>query len=235
MLNALGAESFYIILMTYDKMRQLVIQKMEEKGLNKRQLSIKLGRNEAYIDQYLNRGVPEFLPEDIRANVSEILGIEEDRLKPSGAYRGVGVRKSLLHPEGKGTNELAFGPDQVPILGYANASDEAILLNYDEPIGFALRHPSQKDVKNAYFLEIYDESMSPRYYPGELAAINGDKRPLPKRDCAIELVNGEAYIKQFVRMNEKELICNQLNPPKEWKRPRSQVKAIHAVGGRSDK
>ncbi len=150
-------------------------------------------------------------------------------------YQGMHIKKSLLPLSPKENNEHAFGPDMLPILGYANASDEAILLNYDEPIGFALRHPSQKDAKKAYFLEIYDESMSPRYYPGELAAINGDKRPLPKRDCAIELVNGEAYIKQFIRMNEKELVCHQLNPPKEWKRPRSQVKAIHAVGGRSDK
>lgn len=130
------------------------------------------------------------------------------------------------------TAPYSFGPDTVPILGQANASSKATILNYDEPIGEALRHPNQKGVKNAFYLMIYDESMSPRYYPGERAAVNGGSMPIAKSDCIIELNNGEVYIKQFVKTTAKEVICSQLNPKQEWKRLLSDIKAIHAVVGR---
>lgn len=128
--------------------------------------------------------------------------------------------------------EVQFGPDMVPILGHANGSSDAVMLNINEPIGEAPRHPNQKGVKNAFYLRVYDESMVPRYYPDELAAVVGGMSPAPKKDCIIELMTGEVYIKQFIRMTDKELVCRQLNPAKDWKRPRSEIKAIHAVVGR---
>lgn len=128
--------------------------------------------------------------------------------------------------------QISFGPDMIPILGHANASSSAIMLNHDDPIGEAPRHPNQKGVRNAFYLKIYDESMAPRYYPGERAAVNGGSMPLTKEDCIIEMNNGEAYIKQFVRTTSKDVVCRQLNPDKEWKRALSDVKAIHAVVGR---
>lgn len=125
-----------------------------------------------------------------------------------------------------------FGPDTVPILGQANASSKAVMLNFDDPIGEYPRHPNQKNVKNAYYIRVYDESMSPRYYPGELAAINGNMSPLSKKDCIVQLNNDEVYIKQFVKTTGKEVICRQLNPAREWKCLLVDIKAIHAVVGR---
>lgn len=137
-----------------------------------------------------------------------------------------------LQPKSAGVLPTQFGPDMIPILGHANASSHAMMLNYEEPIGEAPRHPKLSGVKNAYYVEVYDESMSPRYYPKELAAVNGNRSPLPKEDCVIQLTNGEVYIKQFIKTTDKKVICHQLNPSRNWDCLLSDVKSIHAVVGR---
>lgn len=142
-------------------------------------------------------------------------------------------KKSMLKSTMMASNvPTQFGPDMIPIMGHANASSNAMLQNYEEPIGEAPRHPNLSGVKNAYYVEIYDESMSPRYYPKELAAVNGNRTPLSKEDCVIQMNNGDVFIKQFIKTTDKEIVCHQLNPDRAWKKLLSEVKSVHAVVGR---
>lgn len=142
------------------------------------------------------------------------------------------IESGLTRMQPRARTDSEFGPKMVSILGHANGSREALILNFDEPIGEAPQHPHQKGVKNGFALYTKGESMSPRYTPGELVYAIGNRQPLPNQDCIVELKNGEGYVKQFVRLTEKELICRQFNPEKEWKRPASEIKAIHAIVGR---
>jgi hypothetical protein len=50
---------------------------IEERGLDMKTLSLQIGRNETYIQQYLNRGTPRTLKENDRARLAEILGVDE--------------------------------------------------------------------------------------------------------------------------------------------------------------
>lgn len=122
-----------------------------------------------------------------------------------------------------------FGPDLVPIFGHANCSQDAVMINFDEPIGWAPRHPAQAGAENAFNIQVVGDSMSPRHRHAEIARVNGGQIPLRGQDCFIEMNNGEGYLKIYERQTAKEIICNQLNPEKEWKRPLSEVRAIHAV------
>lgn len=127
----------------------------------------------------------------------------------------------------------SFGPDTVPILGQVNGSSEAIVLNLDEPIGEAPRHPHQKGIKNAFALYVKGESMTPRLMSGELIYAIMNRPPLSNQDCVIEMKNnGESYVKQFIKTTDKEIICRQFNPLKEWRRLLTEVKAMHAIVGR---
>lgn len=125
-----------------------------------------------------------------------------------------------------------FGPDTVPVLGNANGSSEAIMLNFDEPIGHLPRHPNQVGMKGAFALYARGDSMFPRYMPGDPVYAISNRPPAKGQDCFVEMKNGEGFIKNFVKQTDKELVCRQYNPAKEWKRHLSDVKAIHAVVGR---
>lgn len=119
--------------------------------------------------------------------------------------------------------------DTIPVLGSANGSSEALVLNFDDPIADTPRHPEQEGFKNAFAMYVIGDSMTPRHRPGEKVYALASLMPKRGQDCIVEMQNGEGYIKTFEEKTKKEVICTQLNPEQKWKRLLSDVKAIHAV------
>lgn len=203
----------------------------EQKGLSQAQLGVMVGRDQTLISK-LENGHIDF-DMTMADKLSEIFDVPLSNLRiglPKNK-RSI-LNTNLLQPRiAESMDRTDFGPDMLPILGYANASSSATMLSFDEPLGYEPRHPNQRGIKNAFFLKVYDESMMPRYNPEERVAVNGSTMPLPKKDCIVEMANGERYLKQFIKITTKEIICRQFNPDREWKRPIEEVKAIHAVVG----
>ena len=54
----------------------------QNKQLNFRDLSRKLGKNDAYLQQYISRGSPSFLPEEERKILSDIINLDINLLTP---------------------------------------------------------------------------------------------------------------------------------------------------------
>ena len=50
-----------------------------------RRLSRELGRNDAYLHQYLYRGTPRQLPEEVRHKLAILLNVEEESLREDDA------------------------------------------------------------------------------------------------------------------------------------------------------
>lgn len=142
------------------------------------------------------------------------------------------VESGLQPMIARSMGDSPFGPDTVPVLGNANGSSEAIVLNFDEPIGEIMRHPNQKGMKNSFALYMHGESMYPRYMEGDPVYAIANRPPSRGQDCIIEMSNGDSFIKHFIKKTAKEIICQQFKPDKEWKRPLADIKAIHAVVGR---
>lgn len=120
----------------------------------------------------------------------------------------------------------------IPVLGHANGSKEAIMLNFDEPIGEVTSHPNQVGMRGAFALYARGDSMGYRYKDGELVYVIANKPPVRGQDCIVEMKNGESYLKEFDRRTNKEIICQQYKPEGIWKRKMEDVKALHAVVGR---
>lgn len=130
------------------------------------------------------------------------------------------------------TLDGVFGEDTVPILGHANGSSDAIMINFHNEIGQAARHPNLKGIKDGFALYAAGDSMSPRYKSGELIYVACKRPPLPGQDCVVEMQDGVGFVKEFSKRTAKEIVCMQYNPEKEWRRLLSDVKAVHAVVGR---
>src|SRR5882757_3785119 len=64
-----------------DLVRKLILEKLQELGLNMAEVSDQLGRNETYLQQFLKRGSPRELHERDRIRLAEILKITEDQLR----------------------------------------------------------------------------------------------------------------------------------------------------------
>lgn len=78
-------------------------------------LSLALGRNPAYLHQYLYRGSPRTLPEEVRLHLAHLLGVNERLLRPQGqggVKDGHNIAISYLdHPSQDG---LAVTPWFIP-------------------------------------------------------------------------------------------------------------------------
>ena len=125
-----------------------------------------------------------------------------------------------------------FGPDQVPVYGYAaGTTDDALNLHNGAEIGRVARHPKQASIKKAFAVYVVGESMIPRFRPGQTLYILPGRWPAAGEDVVVELENGDGYVKEYRRRTQKEIICWQYNPDGEWRRPLNQVRAVHSVAG----
>lgn len=63
-----------------DAVRKLILRRVEERGINLSALSRRLGKNHAYMQQFIHRGVPRKLPEDVRSKLAGALDLDEGLL-----------------------------------------------------------------------------------------------------------------------------------------------------------
>lgn len=61
--------------------RKKIISLVEEKGFDLKSVSLAMGRNHAYLHQFLNRGIPRKLAEEDRERLAIILDISPEDLK----------------------------------------------------------------------------------------------------------------------------------------------------------
>lgn len=92
-----------------DPVRDLIAETADALGRDLAGLSRAIGRNQTYVQQFLKRGIPRNLPEDVREKLANELKLAPERL------RGV--------TPGKG------GPRPVSPAAIATTQDEATVLN----------------------------------------------------------------------------------------------------------
>ena len=69
-------------MITENAIRQRIVDAIERQPVktNLKQLSLMVGRNHAYLHQYLNRGSPRTLPEGIRHRLEQLLHLDPGEL-----------------------------------------------------------------------------------------------------------------------------------------------------------
>jgi phage repressor protein C with HTH and peptisase S24 domain len=80
--------------MHLDPVRTRVLKLIEDRDTDLKNASLKIGKNAAYLHQFIFRGTPKALPEDVRKPLAEFLGVEEDALR----HRRVPPRKPRSKP-----------------------------------------------------------------------------------------------------------------------------------------
>lgn len=68
--------------MELDPTRLRVMKLIQERGTDLKNASLAIGRNAAYLHQYVTRGVPKVLPDDVREPLAVFLGVPASELRP---------------------------------------------------------------------------------------------------------------------------------------------------------
>jgi phage repressor protein C with HTH and peptisase S24 domain len=98
--------------MHLDPVRTRVLKLIEDRDADLKNASLKIGKNAAYLHQFIFRGTPKALPEDVRKPLAAFLGVDEDSLR----HRRVPPRKPRSKPEldEAGDEAAAPRPQRIP-------------------------------------------------------------------------------------------------------------------------
>jgi hypothetical protein len=86
-----------------DTVRALIIARLDQTGQHMTVVSKAVGKSHSYLQQFLRRGIPSVLPEDVREKLGQQLGVPADVLRHS--IPGKGGPKSGPSPDVAATEQ----------------------------------------------------------------------------------------------------------------------------------
>ena len=110
---------------------KLFVLVKQNNAFNLRNLSRSLGRNDAYLQQYIKRGSPNYLPEEERNKLSKILNIDSADLTPPWLKIEKITSKNIFKIKKIDDNKLNYIELPKDLLGNVKVSDESNLFIYE--------------------------------------------------------------------------------------------------------
>ena len=218
--------------MSPDPVRQLIRITLSQRQLNMSAVSKKLGKNHAYLHQFLDRGIPAQLPELVREQLAVILQVPEAQLKGGGSKGSP--------PPRVGRWGTPFVGDKIPVYGAAQGGSEGWFPWNGDVVDYVSRPTHLSGATEAYAVYVAGSSMEPRYYAGELVHIHPGK-PITTGAFVLVQVKPEsegeaprAFIKRLVRRTATKVTFEQFNPPKEIDIKASDIKSMHRIVGTAE-
>lgn len=154
-----------------DQVRYVVQQAVEgDKRLNLRTLSRQLKKNDAYLHQFIYRGTPRQLPEDVRYRLASLLNVHESELRnPTDSPAAIPDTLAVTWldiPASAGHGSIA--PDQ---------HEEAGQLIFDRSFLKQISHGRPDQLR---LMPVKGDSMSPVLEDGDIILVDlADTNPSP--------------------------------------------------------
>jgi hypothetical protein len=129
--------------------RELIKAIVKARNLNMKEISLNvLGKNPAYLQQYIERGVPRRLPEDVRPLLAKVLGVSETQLKEA-------VKSDSGHTGLHSAPDAHSAIGELKVLGMAECGPDGwSLFNGETVIEYVPRPANLRGVPDAYAVYI---------------------------------------------------------------------------------
>lgn len=236
-----------------DAVRKLILEKLAEKRLTMSEASIRIGRNHAYLQQFLKRGIPAQLPERERGELSAVLGVPEDELRgtspalPKKEYAKVSsggeaepqpLNKMLdtgqLRVDNKHMLAPIFGDRDLPVFGTAQGGSGALIVT-DQAVDYVVRPAPLLRVRDGYGMIVTGDSMSPKIENGDTVLVNPHLPPRSGDTCIFRSHADDgtvlAIVKKLRRFTDDVWFVSQHNPAKDYQLKRSEWQVCHVTVG----
>lgn len=217
-----------------DPVRKLIQERADASGQDLKSLSVAIGRNQAYLQQFLKRRVPAKLKEDERRKLAALLDVPETELgAPVGSWSPAVETEPPPQQNARIGAPLQPLPT-VPVYGQAAGGPDGQFVLNGNKVADILAPSSLAGVRGAYAVYVIGDSMVPRYESGETVFVN-PRLPVRKGDYVVAQIAGddgaapEAFVKRFVSRDDKTLRLEQLNPPKPLKFHTQRVVSVHRI------
>lgn len=170
-------------------------------------LSLEVGRNHAYLQQYITRGTPRVLPEDVRAKLAGLLGGAPDD------YRDGGVPVSA--PRSQGGDPVLT----VPIYDIRASAGAGALVEDGEPTGFQpyreqeLSRLTRASTMELAVIQVAGDSMWETLHDGDKVLVDRTVQRVVRDGIYILAFEGELLVKRCQRdLENGDVIVKSDNP-----------------------
>ena len=102
----------------------------------------------------------------------------------------------------------------------------------DAAIDWTARHPAQAGIRQAFALYMPDDSMSPRYFAGEIIYVHPHRPAVPAQDVVVVTHVGVFSVCRLLSADAQVLRVQTFNPASEATIARSDVAGVYAIVGR---
>lgn len=235
--------------------RKLILERLQELGLNMSAASKKIGMNHAYLQQFLKRGVPAELGEVERANLAVLLGVPENELRgtsqklPKREYTRISEIPSppvATHPTKMSDKRLnlvdslsqvntTFGERDLPVYGTEQRGIGGSLVMTNEAVDWVVRPAPLLRVRDGYGMIVTGDSMSPKIENGSTALVNPHLPPRNGDTCVFRKHEEDGTIsvtlKLLRRFTDETWFLHQYEPAKDFSLKRSEWRECHVVIG----
>jgi len=217
-----------------DPVRDLVREAIARRGLDMATVSRQMGRNHAYIQQFLERGSPQTLGEEAREQLAPILGLKPAELR--SAKRAASAEREPPNARIIGPVDLIGPGERIPVLGQAVGGSDGRFLFNGETMAEIFAPSQLWGVRNAYAVYVSGDSMEPRYFAGETIYVNPHMPARQGDFVVVQIIEDPeepptGYVKQFVSMTGDKLRLRQFNPAKDMTFDRARVMSVHKIVG----
>ncbi|MDA9930051.1 peptidase S24 [Alphaproteobacteria bacterium] len=173
-----------------DAPRRALCNALQIAGLSLKDASRAVGRNDAYLQQYLYRGSPRHLPEVVRHQLAALAGVSHARLAepsltpPNASYGGFDPEP---HRVGQLNSNNQPANIAIPLLDERSSADSRMIGNDNKAanaqIGFPdsmLRRITTAPAVGLQLISITGDSMAPTLEDGDLVMIDSNRtQPSP--------------------------------------------------------
>lgn len=172
---------------TLDNMRRFLLSRLFEIGMSLNEASRRIGKNPSYLQQYVKRGSPDILPEDVREKLGPLLGVEPDALRGKPG-------EDPITPEGGKQVFRGRGAAIRDLPVYKGSTPHGATVMSFEPDRLMNRIDRLSGVASAYAVRLTDDLMAPGWGVGDLALADPSDIPRPGQVAIVETGAGVRVI-----------------------------------------
>ena len=228
--------------MDLDPTRLRVMKLIQQRRTDLKKASLAIGRNAAYLQQYLYRGIPKTLPEDAREALAAFLGVPEESLRPAKTESAVEpalpqvVAAASVSAIGGGMP----GFSQVPELDVRASAGHGAFHEGDEEIkavwmfpDAVIRHELRARSANLRIITIDGDSMEPLLASGDRVLVDTSQR-VPAPPGIFVIWDGLGIVAKRIEhiptAEPSRIVIKSVNPLYgDYERPTEEVNIIGRV------
>ena len=228
--------------MDLDPTRLRVMKLIQQKRTDLKKASLAIGRNAAYLQQYLYRGIPKTLPEDAREALAAFLGVPEESLRPAKTESALepalpqAVAAASVSAMGGGMP----GFSQVPELDVRASAGHGAFHEGDEEIkavwmfpDAVIRHELRARSANLRIITIDGDSMEPLLASGDRVLVDTSQR-VPAPPGIFVIWDGLGIVAKRIEhiptAEPSRIVIKSVNPIYgDYERPTEEVNIIGRV------